>query len=244
MLLVALALLLVAVPFLLLVLLIEDKSAALRGVDVGASDGLHSYAIHHHAFVAVMRLLSFLGSTTAWWLVFVPVVAWLLWRRLPRLAVYAAATVLLSSLLNNAVKLLVHRTRPVLSHPVAHAGGNSFPSGHAQAAIVGFAVLLLVFLPALHGGWRRVAVAVAMVMVLAIGFSRIALGVHYLSDVLAGYLLGGAWVAAMTAAFSAWRRERGRPAVRARAGLEPEQAERISSETPTAARRPATAPPE
>jgi membrane-associated phospholipid phosphatase len=48
-------------------------------------------------------------------------------------------------------------------------------------------------------------------MVLGIGFSRVALGVHYVSDVLAGYVLGAAWVAAMTAAFAAWRRERGQP---------------------------------
>ena len=67
------------------------------------------------------------------------------------------------------------------------------------------AVLLLVFLPILHGVWRRVAVTFAVLMVLAIGFSRIALGVHYLSDVLGGYVLGAAWVAAMAAAFNAMR---------------------------------------
>ena len=50
---------------------------------------------------------------------------------------------------------------------------------HAQAAIVGYAVLLLVFLPILHGAWRRLAVTLAVFMVLSIGFSRIALGVHY-----------------------------------------------------------------
>jgi undecaprenyl-diphosphatase len=54
-------------------------------------------------------------------------------------------------------------------------------------------------------------VAVSVVMVLAIGFSRVALGVHYVSDVLGGYALGAAWVAASAAAFNAWRRELGRP---------------------------------
>jgi membrane-associated phospholipid phosphatase len=66
---------------------------------------------------------------------------------------------------------------------------------------VGYAVLLLVFLPVLHGAGRRIAVGVAVLMVLGIGLSRVALGVHYVSDVLAGYVLGAAWATAMIASF-------------------------------------------
>jgi membrane-associated phospholipid phosphatase len=51
----------------------------------------------------------------------------------------------------------------------------SFPSGHAQAAMVGYAVLLLVFLPVVYGGWRRMARCGAVLLVLAIGFSRVSL---------------------------------------------------------------------
>jgi membrane-associated phospholipid phosphatase len=225
---------LAAVPFALLLLLVEDRAPFLREVDNGARDGLHLYALHHPVFVRLTELVSSSGSSLAWLVVFVPVTLWLLRRRLPRLAAFTAITVVLSSLLNNAVKILVHRARPVLSHPVAHAGGTSFPSGHAQAAVVCYGVLLLVFLPVLSGAWRRVAVAVAVVMVLAIGFSRVALGVHYVSDVLAGYVLGGAWLVAMTAVFSAWRRERGRPGVRPGQGLEPEQAARLAPDGPPA----------
>jgi membrane-associated phospholipid phosphatase len=155
-------------------------------------------------------------------------VAWLLWRRLPRLALFVVITTAGSSLLNTVVKNEVHRLRPVLTHPVAHEPGPSFPSGHAQAAIVGFAVLLLVFLPVLDGLWRSLAVTFAVLMVLAIGFSRIALGVHYLSDVLGGYLLGAAWVAAMAAASNAMRVERGRRPADLKGGLEPEQGPRLS----------------
>jgi len=86
---------------------------------------------------------------------------------------------------------------------------------------VAASVLLLVFLPLLRGAWRWVAVGAAVVFVLAIGFARVTLGVHYVSDVLAGYVLGAAWVAAMIAAFNAWRRERGRPAADPARGLEP-----------------------
>ena len=64
----------------------------------------------------------------------------------------------------------------------------------------------------------------AAFMVLAVGFSRIALGVHYVSDVIGGYVLGAAWVAAMAAAFNAMRVDRGRRLLDVGEGLEPEQA--------------------
>jgi undecaprenyl-diphosphatase len=220
----AISLALVAIPFGLLLFLVQDKWSPLERADAGARDDLHTYALHHGPFVAVMRALSALGSTVVWLAVFAVVVGWLLWRRLPRLAVFVVVTVVGSSVLNQVVKQAVDRARPVLPDPVAHASGMSFPSGHAQAAIVGYAVLLLVFLPVLRAGWRPAAITLAALAVLSIGFSRVALGVHYVSDVLAGYLLGAAWVAAMTAAFNAWRVERGRPRATAAEGLEPEVA--------------------
>jgi len=75
-----------------------------------------------------------------------------------------------------------HRLRPVSTNPVAHATGRSFPSGHAQPAIVGYSVPPLVFLPVLHGAWRKAAWTLAIFMVVAIGLSRVALGVHFVSD--------------------------------------------------------------
>jgi undecaprenyl-diphosphatase len=132
--------------------------------------------------------------------------ALLLWRRRVRLALFVIAANAGSSLLNGFVKTATNRSRPVVDHPLLHEPGKSFPSGHAQAAVVGYTVLLLVLLPYVHGVWRRVAVTVAAVMVLAIGFSRVALAVHYVSDVLAAYLLGLAWVATMAAVFHVWRR--------------------------------------
>lgn len=224
----AAALALVAVPGALTLLLVEDKWAPLLRVDNGARDNLHGFAVTHAGFVGAMRLFSAAGSAAAWQIVLAIVVVWLLWRRLPRLALFVVTTAAGSALLNAVVKAAVHRLRPVLTQAVAHAPGSSFPSGHAQSAIVGYAVLLLVFLPILSGVWRRVAIALAVVMTLAIGFSRIALGVHFLSDVVGGYILGAAWVAAMAAAFNAMRVDRGKPRVDVRRGLEPEEAPRIA----------------
>ena len=89
-------------------------------------------------------------------------------------------------------------------------------------------VLLLVFLPALRGAWRPAAVALAITFVIAIGFARVALGVHFVSDVLAGYALGAAWVAAMIAAFNALRQDRGDPPTDPARGLEPQHASRLA----------------
>ena len=216
------ALLLVAVPFGLLLFLVEDSWRPLVRIDGGARDDLHAVALDHDGLVSALKTLSTIGSAVVYIPLFAAVAAWLAWRqRLPRLAAFVVVTMTGSTLLNALVKLAVDRARPVLDDPVAHAAGMSFPSGHAQSAMVAASVLLLVFLPLLRGAWRWVAVGVAVVFVLAIGFARVTLGVHYVSDVLAGYVLGAAWVAAMIAAFNAWRRERGRPAADPAEGLEP-----------------------
>jgi membrane-associated phospholipid phosphatase len=226
----ATALVLVAVPFGLLLFLVQDKWSPLLRADTGARDDLHGYAVDHQSFVTAMRVLSTLGSTTVWLALFTAVVVWLVMRGSRRLALFVAVTVAGSSVLNQVVKNAVDRARPVLPDPVAHASGQSFPSGHAQGALVGFAVLLLVFLPWLRGAWRPTAVVAAVIVTIAIGVSRVALGVHYVSDVLAGYVLGGAWVIAMTAAFNALRMERGQAKARPQEGLEPNAAASMSDE--------------
>src|SRR4051794_31177096 len=223
----ALALALVAVPFGLLLFLVEDRWRPLLRIDDGARDDLHAYALGHHWLVSVAKALSTIASTPVYLVLFAAVAGWLAHRGLRRLALFVVVTMVGSALLNLLVKTAVHRARPVLPDPVAHARGLSFPSGHSQGVVVAGGVLLLVFLPALRGRSRHVAVALALAMAGAVGAARVALGVHYVSDVLAGYVLGAAWVIAMTAAFSAWRRDRGRADVDPARGLEPEQARRL-----------------
>jgi membrane-associated phospholipid phosphatase len=221
------AVVLVAVPFSVLLLLVTAKSDPLLHLDHDVAGSLHSFAVGHPVFTSAMRVISRIGSPLGWWVVLTPVFGWLLYRRLPRLAAFLAVTALGSSLLNSLVKATVDRARPHLPDPVSAAHGTSFPSGHAQAATVGCGILLLIFLPVVPRA-RRVWLYVAAVLVVAIiGFSRIALGVHYLSDVLGAVVIGTAWLLAMTAAFSAWRREEHKPPVQHGEGLEPEQRRRL-----------------
>jgi undecaprenyl-diphosphatase len=100
----------------------------------------------------------------------------------------------------------------MLEDPLARAGGLSFPSGHAFGVIVGCGVLLLLVTPLLRGRLARAAAwAAGIVVVAVVGFSRVGLGVHFPTDVVAGYVLGLAWLAGTAAVFEMWRRETGRP---------------------------------
>jgi membrane-associated phospholipid phosphatase len=201
--------------FAVVTLLVTAKSAPLLHLDRSTAQQLHTIAVRHHGFTHAMRTVSTVGSTIAWLIILSPVIVWLLTRQRPRLAIFVLVTAGGSMLLNNLIKIIVARARPALIDPVAVAAGKSFPSGHSQAALVGYGVLLVVFLPLVTRAWRGPLAVLAVVMVLLIGLSRIALGVHYLSDVIGAYLVGLVWLFGMVGAFRTWRAEaaaRGRPA--------------------------------
>lgn len=105
-------------------------------------------------------------------------------------AIWAFATMMIGWVVSEVLKLIVQRVRPVLDPPLELAPGFSFPSGHALNITVAATVMLLLLWPLLPATGRALAVAVAVVVVLAVGLDRIFLGVHFPSDVLAGFVLG------------------------------------------------------
>ena len=121
----------------------------------------------------------------------------------------AAAALLLwatvgAVLLNNAVKLAFDRPRPQLFTWGTHAATTSFPSGHAMSAAAVYGTIAFLAARLAHRRAVRLGVhLVAACLVLAICFSRIYLGVHYPSDVVAGALLGAAWAAFCAAVLEA-----------------------------------------
>ena len=155
--------------------------------------------------VAVLHFITNLGGSEAAWFILSVLTVWLLVRRLPRLAGFVAATGLGAAVLSPGIKAIVARARPVVDVVVATAPGGSFPSGHALGSTVAYGVVLLVFLPVVPRRFRRAAVVAVVTLVGAIGVTRVALGVHYVSDVLGGWMLGVLWLGVTTSAFRSSR---------------------------------------
>ena len=115
----------------------------------------------------------------------------------PRLGGGAALTIVLASLGNSLLKLGFARARPDLLDPIVVAHGYSFPSGHSVLSMVAYGVVAVAIWRAPIARWARwAAVALVALVILAVGVSRIWLGVHYPTDVLAGWTLGGVVVLA------------------------------------------------
>ena len=109
------------------------------------------------------------------------------------------ATVLLTIpgglLLCEGVKLLVHRHRPYVVGPFVDWSGYSFPSGHTTGATLLYGLLALTMLRfCKHWSHHLLTICAALTMIAIVGFSRIALGAHYLSDVLAAMVFGTIWL--------------------------------------------------
>jgi undecaprenyl-diphosphatase len=88
-----------------------------------------------------------------------------------------------------------NRARPLFDVPVWHQmTAPGFPSGHSISAVMCYGLLAYLLVPKIRLRlWKAVAIVVTLVVILYIGYSRIFVGDHYLSDVLAGYALGVAW---------------------------------------------------
>ena len=98
-------------------------------------------------------------------------------------------------LLNEWIKILVHRHRPFVDGPFVDWSGYSFASGHTIGATLLYGQLLLFLLPLLKGRHvRHICVLGAASLVMLVGFSRIALGAHFLTDVLAAIIFGIIWL--------------------------------------------------
>ncbi|MER6200438.1 phosphatase PAP2 family protein [Streptomyces sp. NPDC001586] len=213
----------VTVPFVLALVLVESRWPPLHRLDRDTAERLHRAALEDPWRVRVLGFLTdVLWDPVTMRLLVAALVVWLLRRRAWRLAVWAAVTETAGALLGFLAKSVVERARPHLPDAVAHAPGYSFPSGHAMTAMVSCAVLLLVLLPLVPPAWRPLPWALAVTSVLGVGYTRVALGVHWVSDVVGGWLLGLVVVTATTLAFEAWRADIGRRRTGLTEGLEPE----------------------
>jgi undecaprenyl-diphosphatase len=132
-----------------------------------------------------------------------------------------SATLLLVStvggaLLTTVLKAVFGRARPELFDSGYTASFYSFPSGHATVAVGFYGTLTLILAYRLRGLARWAVVACGVLLVLLIGFSRLYLGVHYPTDVLAGYLAAPLWVIFVAVVYVVWLSVRGLRAAESR----------------------------
>jgi undecaprenyl-diphosphatase len=164
----------------------------------------NNFSIWVHGFAnppldTFFNALSTLGGTISVTIITLVAFGLLLWRGHPHDAWRLAIAMLGGVAINEALKALFHRTRPEL-WPGAHIAGFSFPSGHAAMSLCLFGMFAWL-------GWkylkdrpaRMVWTTLMFLLILLIGLSRIYLGAHFLSDVVAGYLSSGIWLLALLA---------------------------------------------
>ncbi|MEJ8548506.1 phosphatase PAP2 family protein [Brevibacillus borstelensis] len=143
---------------------------------------------------AIMKFFTFLGSTAALLALLVTSAVLMIWQKKRWEALFLVLALSGGVVFNQLLKWIFHRQRPNL-HRLIEETGYSFPSGHSMSSIIFYGMLgMLFFMFARKRTPKIIITAAAIVLVLSIGISRIYLGVHYPSDVLAGFAAGGAWL--------------------------------------------------
>src|SRR2546423_2295791 len=187
--------------FALLADAVSDQEAITR-LDLSFDNSLHSHA--STLGITIARGVSFIGGPTAMAVLMIAGAVYLLVRREMLLLYGWLVAFIGGGALDWALKTIFQRDRPSFPNPFVHALGYSFPSGHSMGSLIGYGMLAYLIAHSVRRRGIDILVAIcAGVLVLAIGFSRLYLGAHYLSDVLAGFAAGIVWLAANIIALEA-----------------------------------------
>lgn len=172
-------------------------SEMLEGETRAFDEALRGF-IHQHASQTITSLLSavtLLGSTVVLLALSVSVLLVFLWVREQHAAVLFALTMAGAFVLNGVLKLSFHRTRPVPYFDLIAPTSYSFPSGHALYSFCFYGTLAALVTARINRRVAQLAIwMMAVLLIILIGISRVYLGVHYPSDVLAGYAAALLWV--------------------------------------------------
>jgi len=177
-------------------------------IDLHVAGWLHARATP--ALTAVMTWISWLGAPLTVAVIVVAVAALLLWRKRRYDCLLLVLAVAGGGLLNWCIKALIHRDRPFFTDPIQTLTSFSFPSGHTMGSTVLCGALAAIAIPHVRtANGRALLVAATACLIALVAFSRLYLGVHYLSDVLAGFFGGIVWLVACVGAVVALRRRNG-----------------------------------
>jgi membrane protein DedA with SNARE-associated domain/membrane-associated phospholipid phosphatase len=166
--------------------------------------------LHYHPADTFFVTVTYFGSAPVLLMVGAVAVLWLLMNNRDYSAALLAAGTVGGELLVFLLKAIFHRPRPVPVFPDLSVLGTSFPSAHAFVALVFYGLLVYMLLGSVRNFKGRVSLVTGgSFFALLIGFSRVYLGVHWLSDVLGGFALAGLWLAFLITASEIRRRYAG-----------------------------------
>ncbi len=169
--------------------------------DTGVREFIHGYASEW--LTQTMQIFAFLGSTVFLTVVSVLAISLFLFLRKMRSAVILAVVMAGAIILNNILKVSFSRSRPLPYFDTPLPTSFSYPSGHALFSVCFYCCLAWLVASLLKGTATKICVwTAAILMALFIGLSRVYLGVHYPTDVLAGYTAAFVWLAVVKTANS------------------------------------------
>lgn len=163
----------------------------------------HRRSAAHPAWATAWNVFCTVLGPDAFRLVTMIVIVVSLVRRKGRVALFLVISVELTGILTEIAKHVAKRPRPATA--LVASPSASFPSGHAFGVMVGVLGLLTVFVPLVRRPLRAWLIALGAVIVVAIGVGRVALNVHYPSDVIAGWAIGYAYFVACLLIIRPWR---------------------------------------
>jgi len=179
----------------------------LLGLDSQVAQWLHAHATP--CVTTAMLTISALGSGRAVTVIVLGLALLFVWHRAWERLLVVVLTVPGGALLTALLKHVFRRARPLFDDPLLVLTTYSFPSGHAMAATVLYGLLAVYAVRHLRQRRARLLVAsAAAVLIVLVGFSRLYLGVHYLSDVLGGMAVGVVWLTMCLTAVETVRRQR------------------------------------
>jgi undecaprenyl-diphosphatase len=152
------------------------------------------------AAITLVTGVTHLGDTITLLALSLATIAWLLYRGRRAHALYGALAITGLFLLSPLLKVLFGRARPDIVEHLVHVSSNSFPSGHAIRALAIYLIVYFLIRPFLAESMRKPCLMLVSIIAVAAGLSRLYLGVHWPTDVVASWLVALFWL-------SLWRRK-------------------------------------
>lgn len=174
--------------------LVKDKGRDTTTFDDTLLRWMH---LHQTPWVtALARGLAWLGNPpTIIGIAVVAILVGLFWRKVRGAAWTLPIAIIGAGIIIQGVKMVFHRPRPTLFHPLLHESGYSFPSGHSLISVVVYGLLGYFVMHLFKAHAARIAVGIlTILLILLIGLSRVYVGVHFPTDVLAGWTGGLPWL--------------------------------------------------